>query len=121
MNQPISRSAHGVADYSYASLVPVAPKLLGFSEERTASNLCYLLGSGALLYSLFTRAEWGVVRKMPFKTHIALDIAANLFAIGAPWLLGFHKNNRARNTVLAVGLTGLTISLFTKPEEMKEL
>jgi len=118
MKKPITRFMHGIADYKYAALVSAAPKLLGFEDEKAAKLLCYGLGSGALLYSLFTRYELGVFRLMSFKTHLKLDVAANVFALAAPWMLGFSDNKRACNTCLVAATTGLVISAFTQPDEM---
>ncbi|MBS7563523.1 hypothetical protein KHS38_03815 [Mucilaginibacter sp. Bleaf8] len=120
MKKPISRQAHGIADYGYALLVSALPELAGFTEEKKATTLCRALGGGALAYSLFTKAEWGVIRTIPFKAHLLLDFSANLFALGSPWLLGFSKNKRARNAVMAAALTGLLTSILTENEEMDE-
>lgn len=57
MNQPISRRVHGVLDYSAASLVAAAPALLGFSNDKAASTLAYILGGNILALTLATRAE----------------------------------------------------------------
>ena len=118
MKKPITRTVHGIADYSYAAVATAAPKLIGFENNQAAKLFCYGLGGGALLYSIFTRYELGLVRIMPFKTHLAIDLAANLFALAAPWVLGFSKNTRACNTCLVFGATGLVLTAFTEQEEM---
>jgi hypothetical protein len=118
MQKPITRYMHGAADYSYAAVVSAAPELVGFTEERTAATLCRVLGSGALLYSLLTRYEWGLYRVIPFKAHLVADVSANVLALGAPWLFRFARNRRARNTFLAAGLIGMTVVLLTQNKEM---
>lgn len=120
MQKPISRQAHGIADYGYALLVSALPELANFKDEEKATILCRALGGGALAYSLLTKAEWGVIRTIPFKAHLIMDFSANLFALGAPWLLGFSKNKRARNAVVAAALTGLLVSILTENDEMDE-
>lgn len=119
MNQPISRKQHGFTDYSYIPLVASAPELVGFENEKTAATLCRVMSGTVLLSSLFTRAEWGAVRLMPYKAHLALDTLNGALALGAPWLFGFAKNTRARNTFLAIGAFGLMAGLLSKPEEMR--
>ena len=118
MNQPISRCQHGFADYSYVPLVAAAPSVVGFTKEKTATTLCYVLSSGVLASALFTRAEWGAIRVIPFKTHLMLDAVSSGAALVAPWMFGFAKNRKARNTFLAIGAVGLLASLLSKPEEM---
>ncbi|GEO05727.1 hypothetical protein AAE02nite_33910 [Adhaeribacter aerolatus] len=121
MEKPINRFVHGIIDYKYAAIVSAAPELAGFKDqEETATTLCRVMGSGALLYSVFTRYELGLFRVMPFKTHLMIDLAANALAVTAPWLFGFAHNQRARNTFLGAGLMGLTVALLTQTEEMGE-
>ncbi|MGF7215235.1 hypothetical protein GGR92_001375 [Spirosoma lacussanchae] len=119
MNKPISRQQHGLADYTYAPLVATAPETLGFSDNQTATTLCRLLGGGVLAATLFTRAEWGLVKAIPFKTHLTLDVMSGALATAAPWLFGFSRNTRARNAFLAMGATSLVVGgLLTQSNEM---
>jgi hypothetical protein len=76
MNQPISRQQHGLADYSYIPLTLALPKLAGFENEKNAVLLTRLIAGNVTLSTLFTRAEWGVFRVLPFKAHLALDALA---------------------------------------------
>lgn len=118
MNKPITRVQHGFTDYTYIPLVSSAPHLVGFTENKTATTLCYVLGSTILASSLVTRAEWGVFKVLPYKTHLLLDMVGGLAGLSAPWLFGFAKDKKARNTFLAAGLFGLMAGLLSKPEEM---
>lgn len=118
MNKPISRPQHGFTDYSYIPLAAAAPSLFGFEEEEKAAWLARGLSSGILASSLLTRAEWGLVRVMPYKAHLVLDAAVGVFALSAPWLFGFAANKRARNTFLVLGTFGILAGTLSKPEEM---
>jgi hypothetical protein len=120
MNKPMTRPLHGLAELTYIPAVCLAPKLGGFEENKTATTLCYAISGTALLSSLFTRAEWGAVRVIPFKMHLALDAVTGLLALGAPKLLGFENNSRARNAFLLMGLTALVVSALTQPDEMQD-
>jgi hypothetical protein len=118
MSKPISRQVHGILDYSAAPLVAAAPALLGFSRDTTPATLGYVLGGGILGLTAFTRAEWGLVKTIPYKTHLAIDVVTALTSLSAPWLFGFSKNKKARNTFLAIGATLLTTGLLSEPQEM---
>ncbi len=120
MNQPITRVQHGFTDYTYIPLVASAPYMVGFSENKTATTLCYVLSSTILTSALTTRAEWGVVKALPYKAHLVLDVVGGLAGLSAPWLFGFAKNRKARNTFIAAGLFGLLAGLLSKPEEMPQ-
>jgi hypothetical protein len=114
MWKPINKQAHGVIDYAYAAIVPLLPELVGFSDSQSPKILCRGLGAGALTYSLLTKARWGLIRILPFKTHLAVDFSVSCLALAAPWLLGFSRNPAARNAVLATGIAGLAASLLTE-------
>ncbi|MBA9079229.1 hypothetical protein [Rufibacter quisquiliarum] len=116
--QPISRPLHGIADVAYIPAVASAPETVGFTEEETATTLCRAISGGTLVSALVTRAEWGAVKVMPYKAHLAIDFATSLFSLAAPWLFGFAKNEKARNTFLVMGLTGLVVGALSRPEEM---
>jgi hypothetical protein len=120
MDKPITRVQHGFTDYSYIPLVSSAPHLVGFTENKTATTLCYVLSSTILASSLVTRAEWGLFKVMPYKAHLVLDTVGGLTALTAPWLFGFAKDRKARNTFLAAGIFGLMAGLLSKPEEMPQ-
>ncbi|WP_143822874.1 hypothetical protein [Mucilaginibacter sp. MD40] len=93
------------------------PELADFDKDEKARVLCRLLGGGALAYTALTKAEWGLIKLLPFKAHLAIDLTVSIFAAASPWLLGFSKNKQARNTLLAVGLAGLSASLLTENKE----
>lgn len=118
MDKPISRFAHGVLDYSAAPLVATAPALLGFKEEKTAATLAYVIGSSIAALTATTRAEWGLFKAIPFKTHLTIDLVTAATALSAPWLFGFSQNTTARNAFLGIGATLLMTGLLTEPEEM---
>lgn len=118
MNKPVTRFQHGFADYAYAPTAAASPELFGFSDQKTASTLARVIGGGVLLSTLLTRAEWGVVKVMPFKAHLALDVVAGALTMTAPWLFGFANHKKARNAFLALGGTSLVAGLITQPEEL---
>lgn len=117
MNQPISKNLHGLIDYSYALVVPLLPEIAGFKHLESAKLLCRGLGAGALSYSLLAKARWGLFRLLPFKAHLAIDLSVSCLALAAPWILDFSDKSRARNALLATGLTGLAATLLTEPKE----
>ena len=115
MEQPISRPLHGVLlDYPYVALVAAAPALAGFDDNPAATVACRVFSGTALAYSLLTRYEAGVAPVIPYNTHLALDLAAGVAAFAAPWVLGFARNDRARNTFLAMGAAGLIAATFSR-------
>lgn len=85
----IPTSVHGVLDYLVGALLIAAPWLLNFNRGGAETWLPVILGVGALLYSLLTNYELGVVRRIPMTTHLGLDAASGLLLAVSPWLFGF--------------------------------
>ncbi len=109
---------HGLlTDYPYVALVSSAPGLVGFKDEKVASLLCRVLSGTILVSSFLTRAEWGIARVMPYKTHLFIDTLGGLTALMAPFVFGFSGNARARNTFLLMGVFGLIAGTMSRPDE----
>ena len=89
------------------------PYLVGFAHNRPATRLSYIVGSGVLVSTVLTRAEWGLWKFMPYKTHLFLDFSAGLGVMAMPWLAGFARDRRARTTFLVMGAISLGASLLS--------
>ena len=119
MSMRLSRQQHGVVDYVAAPLISIAPDIVGFENQETAAGLCRMIGSAAFMSAFTTRAEWGVLKIVPFKTHCIVDIAVGVFSAAAPWLFNFSRKKKARNTFLAIGaLSILAGALSQQDDEM---
>ena len=80
---------HGVVDYIVGVILIVAPFVLGFADGSAAQWVPIALGIAAILYSLVTDYEWGLVRLLPMPGHLALDAASGVLMAASPWLFGF--------------------------------
>ncbi len=112
MRQPIGSLLHGALDYlTGASLVAASrvPTLAGSFAGRA------LLAAGAnhLAYSLVTDYELGVVRKLPYKAHLAVDAvgALGLVVAGAT-----RKDPYDRYIPIGVGLYELGAVAMSDPQ-----
>ena len=119
MLKPITRRQHILTDYMYGPLIVAAPELCGFREEaKLATLLCRVIGGGTVAATALTRAEDTLLPVVPFKLHLAGDAANGLFALAAPWLLGFSNVPKARNTFLAMGALSLMAAALTQSDEL---
>ncbi|WP_439620690.1 SPW repeat domain-containing protein [Gemmata sp.] len=114
----LPREAHGVGDVAAVPLVAAAPLLAGFADHPTPARLALLLSGGLLGLSLLTRSEWGAVPALSFRRHLDLDVRTGAAAAASPWLLGFSRDTRARNTFLALGAGLALAGLLTRRDEM---
>ena len=112
MQQPIGSKLHGALDYlTGASLV--AASQLPVLRDRFAGRALLAAGANHLAYSLVTDYELGLLRKLPYKAHLALDAvgAIGLVAAGAT-----RDDAVDRFVPLGVGLYELGAVLLSDPD-----
>lgn len=85
----IPTRVHGAVDYGMGVLLIVAPWLLGFAGGGAETWVPVVLGIAAIGYSLFTDYELGLVRRIPMRTHLGLDLGSGVLLATSPWLFGF--------------------------------
>jgi hypothetical protein len=108
----IPRNVHGVLDYIVGLLLAASPWLFGFADGTAAQFVPVTLGVGALLYSLLTNYELGLIRVIPFRIHLMLDFASGLLLAASPWLFGFA--DRVYLPHLILGLLEIGAAAMTR-------
>ena len=109
----ISTRLHGVLDYLVGMLLIAAPWLFGFAQGGAETWVPVVLGAGAILYSLCTDYELGLLRRIPMPVHLILDGASGLFLFISPFLFGFSEE--VMNPHLGFGMLEIAAALTTKP------
>ncbi|WP_114791267.1 hypothetical protein U0035_22845 [Niabella yanshanensis] len=84
----INTKLHGLLDYLVGVLLILAPRILGFDMPGSEQTFSMTMGVVIILYSLFTRYEWGLVRILPFKLHLLIDFLSGLLLLSSMWMLG---------------------------------
>ncbi|HEX8231097.1 MAG TPA: hypothetical protein VF826_17550 [Chloroflexia bacterium] len=110
----VPRPVHGVLDYLWSVSLFAAPHLFGFSNDKRATLFCRVLAGSAFVMSLFTRYELGLVKVLPFNMHLAGDSLNAVAGLAGPSVMGFDKNDKARNTVLGFVLFEIGAVLLSK-------
>ena len=87
MRQPIGSLLHGVLDY-LTGVGLIGASRLSPLRGRFAGRALAAAGANHLAYSLVTDYELGVVKRLPYKAHLALDGVGALGLAAAPWLAG---------------------------------
>jgi hypothetical protein len=82
---------HGVLDYVVGALMIALPFILRFGPGAQ-TWIFVALGGAAILYSLFTDYELGVIRKLQMPVHLWLDGIAGVLLAVSPWLFGFDSD-----------------------------
>jgi hypothetical protein len=92
--RPVDSTLHGVVDYTAGALLTTAlPRLAGISGT-TAGRQIRIAGAVHAGYSTLTRYPLGIVKLIPFKTHLALDALGALALAAAPFATGQFKRGR---------------------------
>lgn len=89
--RPIDATLHGVTDYSVGTmLMTVFPKLAGIEGTESARQI---RAAGAIHagYSTLTDYPLGVVKVLPYKTHLAIDAIGALALAATPFVTGQWK------------------------------
>lgn len=123
MYRPISTKAHGVLDYLTIGTFITLPRVMGWSRGLTQGMT--LLGLAKLGYTLMTRHELGLVKKLPMQAHLALDAAGGAALCAMPMLLGDEDDCAAQEVCCSLGLfdilaAPLTQTTMRRPEQTVE-
>lgn len=110
---------HGILDYVVGVLLIVAPWLLDFDRGGAETWLPVVLGAGAILYSLFTDYELGVVRRIAMPAHLTLDAVSGVLLAISPWLFGFADFVLWPHVILGLFEIGAALVTHTVPDDRR--
>lgn len=107
----ISTKLHGALDYTLGILLMLSPWLFDYSKETKAELWVPIIsGAIAILYTAFTDAEFGIVRKIKLSNHLLLDLILGSFLVVSPKLFN-HTGYVYVLPYLWIGLIKIFISL----------
>lgn len=115
----IPTRVHGLLDYLVGLLLIAAPWVFNFDRGGAETWVPVALGAGALVYSLLTDYELGVVRRIPMPAHLTLDLLSGIVLAASPWLFGFSAFVWVPHLVLGVLEVGAALMTKTKPYPQK--
>lgn len=108
----IPTRVHGVLDYLVGIVLIAAPWVLDFDRGGAETWVPVILGVGAILYSLITNYELGVVKKLSMKTHLTLDVMSGVLLAASPWLFNFDEYVYLPHLIF--GIVEILAGLMTK-------
>jgi hypothetical protein len=80
---------HGMLDYVVGLILIVSPWLFGFSDVTTATWIIVAAGIAALIQTIFTDFEVGIIRKIPMQSHLMVDFGLGVILALSPWMFNF--------------------------------
>lgn len=109
MKKIINTRLHGILDYITA-FVLVLPWVVDYYSSNEDTWKIAAAGALIFLYSVITNYEFGLIKLIPMKVHLVLDILIGLFLVASPWLFEF---NLYTNWTMVVGFASLLIVLLS--------
>ena len=86
----ITQKIHAFLDYPVAVSLMAMPFVLGLGESHPlAFWLSLVTGVAALILTLLTDHETGIVPVLPYSYHLAVDFSVGVLFTVAPLLIGF--------------------------------
>lgn len=111
----INTRVHGMMDYLMGVLLIISPWLFGFANGGAAQWVPIILGLGALLYSLMTDYELGLLKIISMKAHLMIDLVAGIFLAASPWLFGFADEVYLPHLILGIAEIGASVMTEQHP------
>lgn len=113
----IDTKIHGYIDYLMGLFLIVSPWIFGFADGAAAQWVPIILGVGTITYSLVTDYELGLLKVIPMKGHLMIDLIAGIFLAASPWIFGFADDVFLPHLIL--GILEIGASLMTKEHPPK--
>ena len=111
----VTKDIHAYLDYPVAIVLMIAPFALGLGASNPAAlYISPIVGVAAFLLTVFTDHRLGVVRVLPYKLHLAVDLMVGLAFLAVPFILGFEGLDALY--YWANGATVVMVIALSKPE-----
>ena len=113
MTRFMNKTLHAYLDYPVALGLIAMPFVLGLGAVNPlAFWLSVLTGVAALVLTIFTDHQFGIVKILPYKLHLLVDFMVGAAFVVSPFILGFSGLEAVyywvlgATVLLVVGLDG---------------
>ena len=114
----VTKTVHSYIDYPVAFSLMALPFVLGLGSTQPAAKwLSVGTGIAALLLTLLTDHQTGLIRVIPYSIHVAVDRLVGLTFLVAPFALGFTGLDAVYYWVNAAAVLAVTF-VFNAPERV---
>ncbi len=111
----VTKQIHAYLDYPVAIALMVLPFLLGLGASNPlALVIAPVVGITAFLLTVFTDHQLGIVRVLPYRFHLAVDLAVGVVFLILPFALGFSGLDAAFYWIN--GAAVVAVIALSKPE-----
>jgi len=111
----VTKTMHAYLDYPVAIALLTLPFLLGLGgSHQLALIAAPVAGAAAFVLTIFTDHHLGLVRILPYRLHLAVDLAVGITFLLLPLAFGFTGIDLA--FYLLNGAAVVTVIALSKPE-----
>ena len=112
----VTKTIHAYLDYPVALGLIIMPFILGIGDVNPlALWVSVATGVAAFILTVLTDHHLGLIRVLPFKLHLAVDLLVGLAFVAVPFVLGLSGLEAAYFWVL--GATVLVVVSMNAPED----
>jgi hypothetical protein len=117
----LSTRTHTIIGLIVGAALIVAPWLFGFADNGGAAVMVPIyVGIFILLSELTTTSPLSIVKLVPMRAHIMMDVLTGLFLLASPWLFGFNDlEANAWVPHVVVGVMTVGYALVTRTADEK--
>lgn len=115
----IPTKVHGALDYIVGFALILAPWLFKFSQVGGAAvAIPVILGIGLIVYSIFTKYEWGLIKVLSMPYHLVIDLIAAALLTLSPFIFGFYNMDMWNVWVphVVVGIAVILVVIFSQTQ-----
>ena len=119
MRKPISTATHGMIDYLTAGALFALPSLLGFSKPL--SQAVRMIALKKLAVAAATQHEMGIVKLIPMKQHLAMDVMTGAALCALPFMIEDEDDpDAARVALVTMGLMEIAYAPLTDTQPRED-
>jgi hypothetical protein len=118
MRRMLSTKTHGLLDMLMVGTLIVLPRILDW-DARLVTALT-VIAVMMFLLSMVTRYELGLLKLLPVKAHLAIDVLTGLTLLAAPFLFARDAEPGEIGLLAALGLFEIVTALMTERESSVE-
>lgn len=105
----ISTRLHGILDYATAFIL-ILPWIVDYHPTSEDTWILAASGTFIFIYSIITNYEVGMLKLLPMKGHMILDVLVSAFLIVAPFIFSLPHYT---NWTMIVGVVGLITTVLS--------
>lgn len=119
---PLPLNAHAALEPLIGAVLIASPWIFGFSDVDEATVACIVIGVVVILTGAMTDWRISLVRLIPIRTHMMMDLLVALALIVLPFILGVGDQGGPTRFMVIAGVLEAIAALSTRwdPREAEE-